>query len=199
MEHNFSPTIWYEDPIPNHARDCTRCELNKQRSRIIWGEGNPKANIVVILDNPGCREDKDGNAYVCGTRHTLQLAASTVGLNENDLYITYILKCKPVRKYNKELARGICLGHLEHQLLDNNFKIAFCLGDTAVKTFFGTSEISVKTTRESWHHIRGLPTYTSYHPLAVRRRPNLYNIFIKDWENVAYMSRQQPKNKEKTY
>ncbi|HEX9061279.1 MAG TPA: uracil-DNA glycosylase [Clostridia bacterium] len=189
MNEYFSPSVWPEDPVPAGIEDCTRCELFKQRARVIWGEGNPKANIMVVLDNPGCREDKDGSAFICGTRQTLQSAANTVGLNEKDLYITYILKCRPVRKYDKEAARTTCLGYLQKQLQTNNFEIVFCLGDAAVKAFFGDPERSVKNTRGILHHIRGFPTCTSYHPLAVRRRPNLYGIFIEDWRQVASMSR----------
>lgn len=191
MEESFSETLWLEDPIPAYVGECTRCELFNQRTRIIWGEGNPKANIIVVLDNPGCREDKNGNAFVCGTRQTLQHIANSIGLSEKDLYITYILKCKPVRKYQKEIARETCFGHLEQQLLGNNFRIAFCLGDVAVRTFFADADRNVKNTRGTWYHIRGLLTYVSYHPFAIRRRPNLYEISIKDWEQVALKSREQ--------
>lgn len=190
MKQLFTPAAWLEDPVPAEFENCTRCELYKQRTRMIWGEGNPRADILVLLDNPGCREDKSGSAFVCGTRQTLQLAAYTVGLREKDLYITYILKCRPMRKYNKETARGICLGHLEQQIQMYNYSIAFCLGDTAVKAFFSDPEKSVKVTRGTWHNIRGLLTFTSYHPLAVRRRPNLSGNFIKDWEQVAERSRE---------
>lgn len=125
MEQKFSPTIWMEDQPPECVKGCTQCELHKQRNRIVWGEGNPNADIVVILDNPGCREDKNGNPFICGTRQTLQFAANSVGLNEKDLYVTYILKCRPISKYNKENARETCLGYLNQQLQIYNFKIAF--------------------------------------------------------------------------
>ena len=187
MEQYFSSTIWPEDTVPANAEGCTQCELSKQRTRIIWGEGNPKAKIVVVLDNPGCREDKSGNAFICNTRQTLDHAAYTVGLSDKDLYVTYILKCRPVRKYDKETARGTCTGYLKQQLQTNNFEIAFCLGDVAVQAFFDDTERSVKGTRGTWNHVRGLMTYVSYHPLAVRRRPNLNGNFIKDWEQVARM------------
>lgn len=183
-QNNGRPTLWPEDNLPENAVGCINCELCKQRSRIIWGEGNPQGKIIVILDNPGCREDKAGTPYVCGTRETLQLAAYTVGLNQSDLYITYILKCKPKKAYNKEAARERCVGYLEQQLLANCYGVAFCLGDTAVKSFFNNPGQSIMNARNSWHQIRGLPTYVSYHPLAVRRRPNLYNNFIKDWGAV---------------
>ncbi len=192
MEQDFSSAIWSEDQLPDCAKGCTQCELHKQRTRIICGEGNPKADIVVILDNPGCREDKNGNAFVCGTRQTLQFAARSVGINEKDLYITYILKCRPIRKYNKENARKTCLGYLDKQLQTNNFKIALCLGDVAVKSFFSDPGRDVKSTRGTWHYVRNMPTYVSYHPLAIRRRPILYKAFINDWGQIANKLREQP-------
>ncbi len=57
MSQDFSPVIWPEEKVPEQAANCQKCELHCQRSRIIWGEGNPKAPILVLLDNPGARED----------------------------------------------------------------------------------------------------------------------------------------------
>lgn len=180
-----TPVLWAEDPVPDNFKECTKCELHSQKSKIIWGEGNPNAKMIVILDNPGCREDKDGHPFVCATRQTLQMAAFAAGLSLDDLYVSYILKCRPVRRYNKDIARNICLSHLLYQIETYNFKVAFCLGDIAVKAFFENSETSVKLIRGKLHLVRGLKTLASYHPLAVRRRPNLYNNFIKDWELAA--------------
>lgn len=87
---------------------------------MVWGEGNPNAPIVIILDNPGAREDREGNAIVRGTRQTLQKAASEASLKIEDLYITYILKRRPVRSYNKEQTRQICMNHLYAQISFKN-------------------------------------------------------------------------------
>ncbi|NLN86174.1 MAG: uracil-DNA glycosylase, partial [Syntrophomonadaceae bacterium] len=72
MESNFEPAVWPEDKLPQEAEGYQQCEICSGKSRVIWGEGNPHAPVVVILDNPGAREDKDGIEYVCGTRQTLQ-------------------------------------------------------------------------------------------------------------------------------
>ncbi|HBN83324.1 MAG TPA: uracil-DNA glycosylase [Clostridiales bacterium] len=185
MECEFSPTIWPETKVPPEALDCQKCELYRQRSRMIWGEGNTSAPVLLILDNPGAREDKDGNAYVCGTRQTLQLAAFNAGFKAEDLYVTYVLKCQPKRQYNKEEARGTCMEHLNNQLLQQKPKLAFCLGNVAVQWFFDDMEKDVKTLRGTWHFSKGIPTAVTYHPLAVRRRPNLLPYFTNDWEMLA--------------
>ncbi len=176
--------LWPEDRAPDSVMGCTRCELCQHKSRIIWGEGNPQGKVIIVLDNPGRREDKEGVPFVCGVRETIQSAAQIVGFNQNDLYVTFILKCRPKRAHNKETAQKTCISYLEQQLKNNRYVAAFCMGDVAVKSFFDDQEKCVKDERGSWHQIRGLPTYVSYHPFAVRRRPNLYNIFIKDWETV---------------
>lgn len=65
MDHPF--VILPEEQAPESAEHCELCELAKQRKRVIWGEGNPKASLVMILDNPGAREDREGNEFLCGT------------------------------------------------------------------------------------------------------------------------------------
>ena len=70
-----------EEVGPSDAQQCVRCELSKQRTRVIWGEGNPRAKIMMILDNPGAREDRQGDAFLCGTREMLQRGMREVGLD----------------------------------------------------------------------------------------------------------------------
>src|SRR5699024_7180080 len=114
---SFCPEIWSEDPTPTSEQNCESCGLYKQGTRMIWGEGSRTAQIMIVLDNPGAREDKEGNPIVCGTRQTLQRAIHQVGLNKEHVYVTYILKRRPIRKYDKELTRKICMNrHLHKQL-----------------------------------------------------------------------------------
>ena len=98
--------------MPPETIGYEQCEVCSEKSRIIWGEGNPKAPIIVILDNPGAREDKEGREYVCGTRETLQKAIYQVNLKADDIYVTYLLKCRPLRKYDREKARSFSKAYL---------------------------------------------------------------------------------------
>jgi hypothetical protein len=59
MDSCFEPVIWPEDKLPNEAVGYKECEICTEKSRVVWGEGNPNAPVVIILDNPGAREDKD--------------------------------------------------------------------------------------------------------------------------------------------
>jgi len=178
-------TLWPEDPTPKNLNDCSECGLIHHGSRMIWGEGNPLAPIYILLDNPGSREDRENKPFVCGTRQTLQQAAHEVGLTTDDLYVTYVLKRRPKKAYDKEQTREICMNHFRQQLQLYKPKYIFCLGNVAVQTFFQNQEIDVKSLRGQWHDIKGIQTTVAYHPLAVRRRPNLWRLFLEDWKFVA--------------
>lgn len=183
---SFCPEIWPEDPTPANELDCRDCGLYQQGTRMVWGEGNPKAPIMVILDNPGARENREGNTMVCGTRETLQQAVHEAGLNKDQIYVTYILKRRPVRAYDKEQTREICMHHhLDEQLKLQKPTLILCLGNVAVQSFFEDTEVDVKKLRGSWQEVKGYQTTVAYHPLAVRRRPNLYKLFLEDLTMTA--------------
>src|SRR5690606_27418989 len=144
------PYSWSEDPAPVDTENCDDCGLMQHRTRMIWGEGNPKASIMIILDNPGAREDREGSPYVCGTRQALQQAAYTVGFQEEDLYITYILKRRPIKAYDKLRTREICMKHLHQQIDTISPQLIFCLGNVAVSSYFGDADAEVKSLRQKW-------------------------------------------------
>ncbi|NYF25296.1 uracil-DNA glycosylase [Sporosarcina sp. JAI121] len=181
----FCPKTLTEEPTPDHLVDCKDCGLYDHGTRMVWGEGNPEAPIMIILDNPGARENRGGESFLCGTRQTLQEVASDAGLKIDDLYVTFILKRKPVRAYEKEVTRQICMQHLNQQLTEKKPRLLLCLGNVAVQSFFQDPEAEVKSLRGSWHDIQGFQTAVAYHPLAVRRRPNLRSLFLEDLRFVA--------------
>ncbi|WP_042461423.1 uracil-DNA glycosylase [Neobacillus dielmonensis] len=182
---DFCASLWPEELTPEDQRNCSECGLDKHGSRMVWGEGNPDAPILILLDNPGALEDRDNKPFVCGTRHTLQQAANEVGLTVNDLYVTNILKRRPTRAYDKERTRDICMHHLKQQLVSKRPQFIFCLGNVSVQTFFQNPETDVKSLRGKMHDVHGFLTTAAYHPLAVRRRPNLWPLFLEDWRLLA--------------
>ena len=186
MNPCFESAIWREDDkLPEEAAFYKQCEICTQKSRVIWGEGNPKAAILIILDNPGAREDKDGNEYVCGTRQTLQAALYQADLSADDVYLTYLLKCRPLRKYNKDEVRAFSKPFLIRQINMMQPKFIVCLGDVVARTMFDDKDAHVKDLRGRWHVVLGYPCVVSYHPLAIRRRPNLMRQFVEDWNMLA--------------
>ncbi|ASJ56507.1 uracil-DNA glycosylase [Brevibacillus formosus] len=201
MDHPY--VILPEEQAPNGIEHCEICELSKQRNRVIWGEGNPKAPLMMILDNPGAREDREGNPFLCGTRETLQFGMREAGIDVNDVYVTYLLKCRPMRAYNKPEARAACLPHLQLQLFQKQPLVLFGFGNVVAEAIFTNKEsASVKELRGSWYEFQGTPVSFTYHPLAVRRRPNLFRFFLEDlkalkekWKEIRYGQRGEPYHK----
>lgn len=181
----FKPEPLPEEEAPPFAAQCRMCELSRHRKRVVWGEGNPDAPLFILLDNPGLREDREGNPFVCGTRETLQLVMNEAGLGADSVYVSYLLKCRPIRAYDKPLAREACFGHLRYQLEEKRPQILFGLGNVVVQTLFPDPEADVKSYRGTWHTFENIPTAVSYHPLAVRRRPVLLRHFAEDMRMVA--------------
>lgn len=182
---SFCPVVWPEDSVPAKEQACRDCGLYAQGSRMIWGEGQRGAPVMIILDNPGAREDREGSPIVCGTRQTMQKALYEAGIAKDQVYITYILKRRPVRAYDKEHARAACMRHLQDQLHEQKPSLIVCLGNVAVQSFFRNPDVEVKGLRGRWHEVNGFRTTAAYHPLAARRRPNLYPLLLEDMQLVA--------------
>jgi uracil-DNA glycosylase len=180
MTHIPPPIILPEVTAPSSAMDCQRCELAKQRKRVIWGEGRPSAPLYVLLDNPGAREDREGQAFICGTRETLQEGLHAAGIPLEDVYVTYLLKCRPIRAYDKPAAREACGVHLQVQFDEGRPRLLLGLGNIVAQSLCRSDEAEVKSLRGKVHDIDGMRTVFSYHPLAVRRRPNLRRLFDED-------------------
>ena len=75
--------------------------------------------------------------------------------------------------------------HLQEQLLEQKPRLIVCFGNVAVQSFFQDGDLDVKGLRGSWHQVNGYPTTVAYHPLAVRRRPNLYPLLLEDMRLVV--------------
>jgi len=178
MDYPF--VILPEEQAPAGIAHCELCELSKQNNRVIWGEGNPRAQLMMILDNPGAREDRQGHSFLCGTRETLQFGMREAGIEVDDVYVTYLLKCRPMRAYNKPEARAACLPHLQMQLLQKHPLVLFGFGNVVAEALFSEESGGVKELRGGWHEFQGKPISFTYHPLAVRRRPNLLRYFVED-------------------
>ena len=107
----YTPEILPEIAAPKQAMDSHECELCSHGSRIIWAEGYADAPLFVILDNPGAREDKLGQPFLCGTRETLLTIAHEAGIRQSRCMLPISL-AQVVRKYDKPKTRQYFMGYL---------------------------------------------------------------------------------------
>lgn len=171
---------WPEDAPPADLPVEAFAALAGHGSRVVWGEGDPRAPLLVVLDNPGAREDTAGRPYTCGTRLTLRAAAAEAGLRpERDLYVTYLLKRRPRRAYDREAAWAAYLPLLRRQIGAVGPRALVCAGDTVVHAVLAPGA-DVKGLRGRVLCVEGRPAVVTYHPLAARRRPALYPLLVAD-------------------
>ena len=99
------------------------------------------------------------------TRKILQDAVRLSGLGEEDIYLTFLLKCHPVRKHDKSKARLTCLNYLNQQIKAPRIKILVSMGSVILQTLF-SQDYNLKEYHGHWRKLAGLPVMVTYHPLA---------------------------------
>jgi DNA polymerase len=123
------------ETLKNEILNCTKCDLSETRNHVIFGEGNPKAPIMVIGEGPGHDEDIIGWPFVGKSGQLPDKIFAACGFTREDhIFISNIVKCRPPgnRVPTKEEA-AVCMPWLLHQIELINPKIMILLGATALE------------------------------------------------------------------
>ncbi len=174
---------WHEHKAPLEIPTDEMCATLHARKpyRFVYGEGNPEGSLAIILDNPGARENASGEQYVCGTRETLRKALDQAGIEENQVYVAFLYKCRPWGKYSRDEANKIFLPILKDQIRQTARNCLVALGDTVCKALYG-QDSTAKSLRGLALQWLEIPLVAGYHPLAARRRPNLFPLLVEDFQ-----------------
>lgn len=167
-----------EIPPPPNADLAPWQELAEAHgSPIIWAEGDESARLVVVLDNPGARR-RAGELWICPTRERLRAAAAEAGIFE--LYVTWLVKFRPRRAYEKARVRAMGREEVSKEIDRVRPAVVLGLGDVAVSTLLRDEGAHVRDLRGQSLSLEGRPLVVGYHPLATSRRPNLYRSLVED-------------------
>src|SRR5215510_15104473 len=119
--------------------DCQRCKLAPKRTNIVFGSGNPDAELVFVGEAPGFDEDQQGLPFVGRAGQLLTKIIESIDLKRDDVYICNVLKCRPPDNRNPEPDEvGACNPFLRRQLAVIRPKIVCCLGTFAAQTVMQT-------------------------------------------------------------
>ncbi len=152
--------------------DCTRCRLHKHRTHIVFGVGNPKAELVFIGEGPGHDEDIQGIPFVGRAGQLLTQIIGAMGLRREDVYICNVIKCRPPENRTPEKDEiATCSPFLLRQLAVINPKVIVCLGSVAAQTLLGTHK-SISHFRGQWFDFRGSRLIATYHTAYLLRNPS---------------------------
>ncbi len=158
--------------------ECTRCKLHESRSRIVFGDGNPRAKLVFVGEGPGQEEDRQGLPFVGRAGKLLTQMIEAMGLERKDVYICNVVKCRPPSNRTPENDEtSTCRPFLERQLAVIQPKVIVCLGNVASQALLGGGEPMARV-RGKWFNWRGAKLLPTYHPAYLLRNPNAKGIVL---------------------
>jgi len=152
--------------------ECTRCKLHGKRNKIVFGTGNPRANLVFVGEGPGHDEDIQGLPFVGRAGKLLTQMIEAMGLRREDVYICNVVKCRPPQNRNPETDEiATCMPFLQRQLASISPKVVVTLGNVAAQALLGTTK-SISHFRGQWFDFRGARLIATYHPAYLLRNPS---------------------------
>ena len=165
--------------------DCTRCRLSKQgRKQIVFGVGNPKAELMFIGEAPGADEDQQGEPFVGRAGQLLNNMIKAMGLRREDVYIANIIKCRPPGNRTPERDEcETCSPFLMRQIAAVKPKAIVALGAVAAKTLLAINA-PMSEFRGRWFDFRGTKLAVTYHPAFLLRDPRQKKESWKDLQMV---------------
>ncbi len=173
--------------------ECTRCRLHQQRNKIVFGAGNPRAELVFVGEGPGHDEDLQGLPFVGRAGKLLTQMIEAMGLTREQVYICNVVKCRPPENRKPEDDEvATCSPYLYRQLDVIAPKAIVCLGGTAAQALLKTKD-SISRFRGTWFDYRGTKLLATYHPAYLLRNPNAKGEVWKDLQKVMALLGLQPK------
>jgi len=167
---DWSPTPTLAD-VRARLGDCRRCGLAAGRTQIVFGDGNPDADLMFIGEGPGREEDLRGLPFVGRAGELLtQMIENGLGIPRREVYICNIVKCRPPNNrtpLGNEV--GACRPFLDGQIAAVRPKVIVALGKPAASLLLGR-DIAITRVRGTWHAYGGIPVMPTLHPAYVLRQ-----------------------------
>lgn len=180
--------------IRHDLGECTRCKLHKLgRKQIVFGVGNPSAELMFIGEGPGADEDQQGEPFVGRAGQLLNKMIQAMGLRREDVYIANVVKCRPPGNRTPERDEcETCIPFLLRQVEAINPKVIVALGAVAAKNLLQMNA-SIAELRSRSYDFRGSKLFVTYHPAFLLRDPRQKAEAWKDLQRVMkYMGLQVP-------
>lgn len=178
------------DGLREAAMVCRKCpHLVATRRGVVFGVGNPKAELMFVGEAPGADEDAQGEPFVGRAGQLLTKILGAMGFSRTDIYIANVLKCRPDMPAGSSGNRkptgdemATCLPWLERQIDLIQPKVLVALGATAMEGLLGATE-PISRARGRWHEFRSIPLMPTYHPAYLLRGERIEDK-RKVWEDM---------------
>lgn len=200
VEQNAEQHIKKENTLPTKAELLAKCKtLDELRAlcekeevlktdledtNLVFGVGNPTADLMIVGEAPGVNEDKQGEPFVGRAGKLLDKIMEAINLSRQDIYIANILKHRPPENRDpKPEERERSLPYLLRQIEIINPKLILCVGRISAVTLLNMNA-ALKDMRQKFHNFHGRELMVTYHPAALLRNPNWKR---PTWEDVQLL------------
>ena len=158
---------------------CRKCALCEHRTNVVFGDGDPNAEIMFIGEGPGEQEDLTGKPFVGRAGQLLDDMLAIIDLDRSKYYIANIVKCRPPENRDPlNVEQDACLGYLREQVRFIRPKIIVCLGRISAMKLI-KEDFKISREHGQWFEKAGVHMTAIYHPAALlrdpRRRPDTFD------------------------
>lgn len=151
--------------------ECALCRLSEARNNIVFGEGNPDADLFFIGEGPGREEDIRGRPFVGEAGKVLTSLIKKMGFRREDVYIANIVKCRPPQNRNPESDEiASCFPFLQSQIRIIRPKVIVSLGKISSQALLGV-RTSISRLRGHFYSYEDIPVMPTFHPAYLMRNP----------------------------
>jgi DNA polymerase len=170
--------------LAERAAACEACGLAKTRRSVVFGVGDPNADLMLIGEGPGAEEDRQGVPFVGRAGELLNRIIAAIDLRREEVYIANIVKCRPPGNRDPQPDEAAaCRSWLERQIDLVQPKIVVALGRVAAQTLLG-NDSPLGRMRGQWYTVRGVPTRVTYHPAALLRNQGFKRPTWEDMQEI---------------
>lgn len=178
------------EEIAAELHNCQRCSLSKRRRNVVFGVGDPKAQLVFVGEGPGREEDEKGEPFVGEAGRLLDRILFAMGLRRDQVYICNVVKCRPPGNRDplpEEIEH--CEPYLRRQLAAINPRVIVALGRFAVQTLLRDSA-PISRLRGHWREYEGIALMPTFHPAFLLRNPAMKREVWEDMKQVLHRLRE---------
>ena len=159
------------EALRKECLNCRACELSKTRTQVVFGVGDPEAEVLFIGEAPGKNEDEQGEPFVGRGGKLLDEMLAMIGLQREHIYITNSVKCRPPENRDPlNTEKDACRGYLRRQVKLMRPKIIVCLGRISAMEFI-REDFKISQEHGQFFDKNGTLMMALYHPAALLRDP----------------------------
>lgn len=149
---------------------CTKCRLAETRTQVVFGVGDPTADLMFVGEAPGMNEDLQGEPFVGAAGQLLNRLLAEIGLNREDVYIANVIKCRPPGNRDPQDDEiECCKGYLRSQISLIDPKVVVTLGNFATKLLLRTETGITRLRGQTYPWWQARLLIPTFHPAAALR------------------------------